>query len=218
MPIDNNSYGEKKKMFRINIKKIICLMMIIIFLISANAAALNNTGSYVQNSSEDIDPLVDLEVTVMIKEIRALDRIDLICNPDFYVKVFIEDVVYSSPIWHNKKYIYKANVLDKSICKWKPSLFMPREASRITLEVTDVRAERIQDISEKDCFAEGIEKIESKDGWNKASITDYELTASFNFKTGKECFKYLWDSINAKRGYSWESNPWVWKILFKMIK
>ncbi len=79
---------------------------------------------------------------------------------------------------------------------WKPSIFMPRWASRITLEVTGVRVEQVQDISEEDAIAEGIDHA-------------YANTIG--------AFADLWDTINAKRGYSWESNPYVWVIGFTRI-
>lgn len=88
---------------------------------------------------------------------------------------------------------------------WKPSLFMPRWASRITLEITGVRVERVQDISVEDCIAEGIKKhISTFAGMSEERnpIYSYEL---------------LWDSLNAKRGYGWEVNPFVWVISFKGI-
>jgi hypothetical protein len=85
--------------------------------------------------------------------------------------------------------------------KWKPSIFMPREASRITLEITNIRVERLLDITESDACKEGD--------------PNQGLIASENDHT--TWFQYLWDSINAKRGYSWESNPWVWCISFKRI-
>lgn len=84
---------------------------------------------------------------------------------------------------------------------WRPSIFMPRWASRITLKITNVRVERLQLISDKDAIAEGV---------------------SLSYSTGiaKEAkwhFERLWDTINAKRGYSWASNPWVWVIEFCKI-
>jgi hypothetical protein len=90
--------------------------------------------------------------------------------------------------------------------KWKgdilTGMFMPRWASRITLEVTNIRVERLQDITESDACKEGD--------------PNQGLIASENDHT--TWFQYLWDSINAKRGYSWGSNPWVWCISFKRIK
>lgn len=77
----------------------------------------------------------------------------------------------------------------------KPSIFMPRWASRITLRVISVRAQRVQDISEDDAAAEGIERHSGP----------YILD-----------FAKLWDSINGKRGYSWNSNPWVFAYTFEV--
>ena len=82
---------------------------------------------------------------------------------------------------------------------WRPSIHMPRWASRITLEITGVRVERVQDISEKDAIAEGAAFRKDEDG---------ELDA----------FNNIWDIINEKRGYSWDNNPWVWVIEFKKVK
>lgn len=84
--------------------------------------------------------------------------------------------------------------------KWRPSIFMPRWASRITLRITDIRVERVQDISDYDCSCEGI-ALTSLDGSNY-----------------RNDFSALWDSINVKRGYSWESNPWVFVIEFERVK
>ncbi len=85
--------------------------------------------------------------------------------------------------------------------KWRPSIFMPRWASRISLEVTAVRVERVRDISEEDARAEGVDSIVATDTYS-------------SYRMG---FRKLWDSINAKRGYSWESNPWVWVVEFKRV-
>lgn len=79
---------------------------------------------------------------------------------------------------------------------WKPSIHMPRWASRITLQVERVWVERVQEISADDITSEGVEDFPSRD-----------------FRT--LAFMDLWDSINAKRGYSWDSNPWVWCVEFK---
>lgn len=83
--------------------------------------------------------------------------------------------------------------------KWKPSIFMPRWASRITLDVVNVRVEQVQDISEQDAYAEGIDR-------------------SPKMPHPRQWFRELWNSINAKRGYGWERNPWVWVITFSPIR
>ena len=93
--------------------------------------------------------------------------------------------------------------------RWRPSIHMPRWASRITLEITGVRVERLQDISEEDAKAEGVELIGARLVNDDGSTTAY---------THKMHFEALWDSINEDRGYSWESNPWVWVVNFKRIE
>lgn len=79
----------------------------------------------------------------------------------------------------------------------------PRWASRITLEITDVRVDRLQDISEEDAMAEGIEPTIR---WQNDVYGD----------TYRDAFANLWDKINGKK-YPWQSNPWVWVISFKVV-
>lgn len=93
---------------------------------------------------------------------------------------------------------------------WKPSIFMPSALSRITLEIVSVRVERVQEISGADARAEGIEATEL--GWR-----DY-LNQGSEVLTGRHSFQTLWDSINAKRGFGWEVNPWVWVIEFRRVE
>lgn len=90
---------------------------------------------------------------------------------------------------------------EQMLPKWRPSIHMPRWASRITLEITDVRVERVQDISEDDALAEGV---------------------PFSFglmpRGCRGAFQALWDSINAKRGFGWGTNPWVWALTFRRVE
>jgi hypothetical protein len=99
---------------------------------------------------------------------------------------------------------------DNGPAKWRPSIFMPRWASRITLEITDVRVERVQDIIAADAIAEGIFWHEHMEGY----ASDSE---GRNFHAGSPVRSYekLWDMINFDRGFGWEANPWVWVISFK---
>lgn len=104
--------------------------------------------------------------------------------------------------------------------RWRPSIFMPRWASRITLEITGVRVERLQDLSESDALAEGIyaaksgrlggtKEVETWDGRNFFYHPDTHA-ARFDYSS-------LWDSINGKK-HPWASNPWVWVIEFTRIQ
>ena len=86
---------------------------------------------------------------------------------------------------------------------WRPSIFMPRKFSRITLEITAVHVERLQKITEEDAHAEGVEpRIAGQDSEDKIRT----------YRTGYVC---LWNSLNAKRGLGWEKNQWVWVVSFR---
>ncbi len=103
--------------------------------------------------------------------------------------------------------------------KWKPSIHMPRDASRILLEITDVRVERLNDISESDAIAEGVESW-IEDRW-KSEPTHYKIyhhepgDESTYSSTAKYSFSTLWQSINGPD--SWDQNPFVWAITFQRI-
>ncbi len=86
---------------------------------------------------------------------------------------------------------------------WRPSIFMPRWASRILLEVTGIRVERLQEISEADCVAEGA-------AGGHGSVPGYGYSA-----TPLENYRHIWESINGPG--AWDKNPWVWVIEFKVI-
>lgn len=90
---------------------------------------------------------------------------------------------------------------------WRPSIHMPRWAARIFLKITDIRVERLQDISDGDVYSEGI-------GWNEPLQILLRNQTKGN-SPAQRAFSNLWDSINAKRGFYWESNPWVWVIEFE---
>jgi hypothetical protein len=96
---------------------------------------------------------------------------------------------------------------------------MPRWASRIILEITEVRVQRVQEISKEDSIAEGIKK--RGDFSNITPWTNYQAPAgcpgAMNFSTPQRSFCSLWDSINAKRGFGWEANPWVWAVSFRRM-
>ncbi|CDN59996.1 Phage-related protein [Burkholderia cenocepacia H111] len=86
---------------------------------------------------------------------------------------------------------------------WTPSIHMPRWASRITLEITGVRAERLQSISKADAIAEGM----------ATSLREHDACVAL-----RDDYRALWDGLNAARGHGWDVNPWVWAIEFRRIK
>lgn len=112
------------------------------------------------------------------------------------------------------KYVYRADSNGLPFDKWKPSIHMPRQASRITLEITNIRVERVQDISEDDAKAEGCLGYEIKT--EHAGHIGYPETYKA-WRLPQVQFQDLWDSINAKRGYGWDANPLVWVIEFEKV-
>lgn len=97
--------------------------------------------------------------------------------------------------------------------RWTPAIHMPRHASRITLEVIGVRVERLQDISEADCIAEGIEPYRGPLRWVRYMDA---ITGEAIHSSARDAFFSLWESING-RG-SWDANPWLWAIGFTPFK
>lgn len=101
---------------------------------------------------------------------------------------------------HDDKIYYRADRFAETVFdKWRSSMMMPRSASRIMLEVINVRIERLQDISDNDARDEGV------------SPKHYNSRADH-----RDAYIDLWESINAKRA-PWASNPWVWVINFKKL-
>lgn len=108
------------------------------------------------------------------------------------------------------------SLLGVHVNRWTPAIHMPREASRLQLEITEVRAQRLHEITDTDAYAEGIEELDG-------SLD--ELALCRRAKAMGECaedarvwFAELWDAINAARGYSWDSNPWVWCLTFRRVE
>src|SRR5690606_21306367 len=114
----------------------------------------------------------------------------------------------------NWDYIYKSDggywIDDDGPMKWKPSIHMPKAAARIFLEVTNVRVERLFDISEKDAIAEGIIVIEPEEAYNS-----YDKGVG-SYATARGSFFSLWSSINGQA--STDANPWVFVYEFKRVE
>ncbi|HET7552162.1 MAG TPA: hypothetical protein VFK04_12800 [Gemmatimonadaceae bacterium] len=117
--------------------------------------------------------------------------------------------------------------------RWRPSIHMPRWASRITLEITDVRVQRVQEISEEDARAEGATQRDA--GWSMdwsrvGSLSRFAAASEVKGRdlaplserdialpTARGAFGNTWEHLNAKRGYGWDVNPWVWALTFRRV-
>ena len=87
--------------------------------------------------------------------------------------------------------------------RWRSPLFLPERFARIKIRLTDVRVERLQEISEADAKAEGVLSLEPRD--------EFRMEGG-SYRLG---YQERWQAINAKRGYPWESDPWVWALAFE---
>jgi len=118
------------------------------------------------------------------------------------------DRLWVRETWQHNPYggiVYRAGsgILNCDGRGWRSPICMPRWASRITLEITAVRVERVQDISEEDAMSEG------------AMFCNHGVEHDgMHYRCG---FCALWNSLNAKRGYGWDTNPWVWVLAFKRL-
>ncbi|MDQ7818714.1 MAG: hypothetical protein RDU14_16935 [Melioribacteraceae bacterium] len=106
--------------------------------------------------------------------------------------------------------------------KWKPSIHMPRNLSRIQLEILNIKVERVQDITEEDAMKEGMQiPVTEIEGKIKPIV---QVSGKYLPLHYGDPYKYkshyaaLWDGLNFKRGYGWSVNPFVWCIEFKRIK
>jgi hypothetical protein len=127
------------------------------------------------------------------------------------------------------KYIYRAEASEidgvtKRPARWESPIFMPKEACRIWLRITDIRVERVQDITEEDALSEGVEMeakadlVFSEDPSGESDFVRYKsyTNESQLFLSAKNSFRSLWQSISGKE--SWEANPYVWAITFERIE
>lgn len=128
---------------------------------------------------------------------------------------------YPSETWPEPKALYKADGI--TLCdkdsegkkqRWTPSIHMPRILSRITLEITDVHVERVQDITNDEAIAEGAYEVR-KVGDDIAHATWTMDGLDWRYDTPREAFAATWDSLYAARSLGWDVNPWVWVVTFK---
>lgn len=142
------------------------------------------------------------------------------------VKIKTGDILWVRETWQttwneNKKSwdtIYKADggywIDDDGIMKWKPSIYMPKKRARIFLEVTNIRVQRLQEISEEDAIAEGIKKTWINDDIKQCKFKNY-INDGKGSKSAIDSFISLWEKINGED--SWNVNPWVWVYDFKQV-
>lgn len=135
-----------------------------------------------------------------------------------YAPYRLGDILYVRETWCNANkrdvepdYYYYADTFicedyDEAEWKWRPSIHMPKEAARIWIRVTDVRVERLCNITEEQAVKEGLYK-----GWHQTKTSSWASTA-------KQAFMWVWDMTIKKSQislYGWIANPWVWVIEFE---
>lgn len=142
-----------------------------------------------------------------------------------YTDGAIENISAIPKRFRNPKHVlYRASDDKPETLRWRPSIHMPRWASRIALEVTGVRVERLHDISEEDAKAEGVSPTVFDEFdiaelvTNEPESVDAELLKQLGPGqiTAKTNFAMLWDEINGKK-HPWASNPWVWVVSFRRV-
>ena len=113
---------------------------------------------------------------------------------------------------------YRAdNAYAPSNTRWVPSMYMRRWMCRLTGLIKDIRVERLQEISADDCEAEGVQWCGADMGVYRKRRAD-NVVAARRYQNGmRKLYRDLWDSLNAKRGYGWSVNPWVWVVQFRPI-
>ncbi len=138
-------------------------------------------------------------------------------NPPYHT----DDILYVRETWKKAPdgyYYYedwqRNDIAD--VTKWKPSIHMPKKAARIWLKVTDVRVERLQDITPKGAESEGVGNLFYDDiGYGEKN---YRTEVDPEYGIAKEQFAWLWESTIKKSDidrYGWDANPWVWVIEFE---
>lgn len=139
----------------------------------------------------------------------------------------VGDILYVRETWNyspNWYYCYKADAIPDDnhgyigSIPWRPSIHMPKEAARIFLKVTDVRVERLQDMTDEDCIAEGIKPVRVPGSTNYREEREFQIACGI---ATIEKYEELWDSTIKKQDlykYGWEGNPWVWVIEFERVE
>lgn len=137
----------------------------------------------------------------------------------------VGDILYVRETWcwdykdyperTEKYYFYKADTPENYLAsgeRWYPSIHMPRAAARIFMKITDISVERLQDITEEDAKAEGVDVLK------QGPVVTYRnyLNLTTVYANPVDSFRTLWTKINGLE--SWNENPWIWKISFQRIE
>lgn len=198
---------------------------------------LSKHGSFIAKTflkeSRPASEIPNISVSGGCLGVKAEDGLGTgVCIPNIPIKVYKDDILWVRetfeivPIENASVYTNESNVRNEvrykadgedSFEKWKPSIFMPKAACRIFLEVIDVRVERLQDISEGDAIAEGVRywSDDNDEDLLDAIFKDY-ITGDRNLVSSYSSFRSLWLSINGLE--SWDANPWVWVYDFKQVE
>ncbi len=136
------------------------------------------------------------------------------CKNEIYGPLFKDEKTNIK--WFSK--VYDALVLDQKL-PFNSSLSCPRNAARLWMEITDVRAELLQDITDEECIREGIEVV-ATDDHNHVLYKNYNKAINFIpcFLNPKASFKSLWNSIHPDPKHQWDANPWDWRYGIKQIE
>lgn len=189
------------------------------FVVSSTAKNREGYCAFGKNKEQELEfikPKYKVGDILYVKETWTLGK-------KFTIKP--ENVWYIRNDLGNEVY-YKADLNDNfydpdNICKWKPSIHMPKKYARIFLKVTNVRVERLQDISDEDCIKEGIVEVTKDNQVFKFCIYDKKDYSSTPWqdmpKNPQEVYKKLWNSTT-KDGYKWEDNPYVFVYEFERIE
>ena len=181
-------------------------------------------------STEMVKAILDGRKTMTRRVIKNPERLDGLMMEDEapdWAPYAPGDVLWVRETWRLSLaggfYIYKADpgreernhpltAIDPTL-KWKRSIHMPRIAARLFLRVKSVRVERLQAITRADALAEGVEQLDSYH-----EVIDHAFAIGGG--TGdipRQIFRQLWDSLNAKKGFGWNSNCWVWVVEFSVV-
>lgn len=127
-------------------------------------------------------------------------------DEDLWLRLWVQSSDDAKKVYgERERYTWKKG---KSPCRWRPSLFLPKCASRITLEITGVRVVRLQEISPSDAAAEGL-------SFDSARMDQWHVDGQCAAGDAVRCYAKLWESINGPG--SWDANPWVWVVGFKRV-